>query len=328
MALGPHKIEYEVLEGWERMPEGWSFIEVAGVACDSQDRVYVFNRGAHPMIVFDKEGKFLNAWGEGMFKGPHGIFIDRNDHLWLADDKDHTVHKFTTDGRKLMTLGESGKAADTGYKIGASPVLRAAGPFHRVTNVAVLPDGDMYIADGYGNARVHKYAPDGKLLLSWGEPGTDPGQFNIPHNICCDADGWVYVADRENHRVQVFDGDGRFETQWHDMHRPSGLFMERGGEGRFYVGEIGGALPVNYDVPNIGPRVSIYSHRGERLARLGDRLAGLEPGQFVSPHGLAVDSRGDIYVGEVSYTNWGNRYKGQPFPPGLRSLQKLVKEAT
>jgi hypothetical protein len=158
MALGPHKIEYEVLDGWERMPEGWSFIEVAGVACDSQDRVYVFNRGAHPMIVFDKEGKFLNAWGEGMFKGPHGIFIDRNDHLWLADDKDHTVHKFTTDGKKLMTLGESGKAADTGYKIGASPVLRAAGPFHRVTNVAVLPDGDMYIADGYGNARVHAAA--------------------------------------------------------------------------------------------------------------------------------------------------------------------------
>jgi hypothetical protein len=109
------------------------------------------------------------------------------------------------------------------------------------------------------------------------------------------------------------------------MHRPSGLHLERDGEGRFYVGEIGGALPVNYDVPNIGPRIAIYSHRGERLARLGDRLAGLEPGQFVSPHGLAVDSRGDIYVGEVSFTNWGNRYKGQPLPPGLRSLQKLVK---
>jgi hypothetical protein len=136
------------------------------------------------------------------------------------------------------------------------------------------------------------------------------------------------VADRENHRVQVFDGNGRFETQWHDMHRPSGLFMERGGQGRFYIGEIGGALAVNYDVPNIGPRVSVYSHRGELLARLGAGPAGLEPGQFVSPHGLAADSRGDIYVGEVSYTNWGNRYKGQPFPPGLRSLQKLVKEAT
>jgi DNA-binding beta-propeller fold protein YncE len=228
------------------------------------------------------------------------------------------VRKCTLDGKVVLTIGIPGKPAP--YMSGE--------PFHRCTHTALSPRGDIYVSDGYGNARVHKYSPDGKLLLSWGEPGCEPGQFNIPHNICSDPDGWVYVADRENHRVQVFDGDGRFETQWHDMHRPSGLFMERGGEGRFYVGEIGGALPVNYDVPNIGPRVSIYSHRGERLARLGDRLAGLEPGQFVSPHGLAVDSRGDIYVGEVSYTNWGNRYKGQPLPPGLRSLQKLVKEAT
>ena len=170
---------------------------------------------------------------------------------------------------------------------------------------------------------MHKYAPDGKLLHSWGEPGTDPGQFNIPHNIACDADGWVYVADRENHRVQVFDGNGRYETQWVNMHRPSGLHLDRRGAARFYVGEIGGGVAVNQDMPNIGPRVSIYTAKGELLARLGDRPAGLEPGQFISPHGLAVDSRGDIYVGEVSYTNWGRR---GPIPPGLRSLQKLVKQ--
>jgi len=151
------------------------------------------------------------------------------------------------------------------------------------------------------------------------------GQFNIAHNICCDADGWVYVADRENHRVQVFDGNGRYETQWNNMHRPSGLFLERGAEPRFYVGEIGGGMAVNYDMPNVGPRVSIYTPKGEMLARLGERPAGREPGQFMSPHGLAVDSRGDIYVGEVSFTNWRNRYKDQPLPPGLRSLQKLVK---
>ena len=105
MALGPHKIEYEVIEGWERMPEGWSFVEVAGVACDSKDRVYVFNRGEHPVIVFDKEGKFQNAWGEGMFVGPHGIFIDRADNLWLADDKNHVVHKCTADGKILQGSG-------------------------------------------------------------------------------------------------------------------------------------------------------------------------------------------------------------------------------
>ena len=114
----------------------------------------------------------------------------------------------------------------------------------------------------------------------------------------------------------MFDGNGKYETQWNNMHRPSGLYMERGGQGRFYVGEIGGGMGVNYDMPNIGPRVSIYSAKGELLARLGHRPAGLELGQFISPHGLAVDSRGDIYVGEVSFTNWGNRYKGQAHPAG------------
>ena len=96
MAMGEHKLEYEVLEGWEQLPEGWSFVEVAGVAVDSRDRVYVFNRGAHPVIVFDKEGKFLNAWGEGVFSSAHGIYIDRHDHVWCADNFDHTVRKFTT----------------------------------------------------------------------------------------------------------------------------------------------------------------------------------------------------------------------------------------
>jgi DNA-binding beta-propeller fold protein YncE len=190
------------------------------------------------------------------------------------------------------------------------------------------PRGDIYVSDGYGNSRVHKYSPDGKLLMSWGEPGTDPGQFNIAHNICCDPDGWVYVADRENHRVQVFDGNGKYETQWNNMHRPSGLYMETGTRTpRFFVGEIGPDMAVNIDLPNCGPRVSIYTHKGELLARLGHAHAGLDSGQFISPHGLAVDSRGDIYVGEVSFTNWGRRVraKGEPIPPGLRAMQKLAK---
>jgi DNA-binding beta-propeller fold protein YncE len=235
--------------------------------------------------------------------------------LWLTDDGDHTVRHCTLEGKVLLTIGIPG--APRAYMSGE--------PFHRCTHTALSPQGDLYVSDGYGNARVHKFAPNGKSILSWGEPGTDPGQFNIPHNICCDADGWVYVADRENHRVQVFDGNGRYETQWNNMHRPSGLYLESGPQPRFYIGEIGGGLNVNFEVPNIGPRVSIYSAKGELLARLGRGPAGLEPGQFGSPHGLAVDSHGDIYVGEVSFTNWRNRYRDQPPPPGLRSLQKLVK---
>jgi len=314
--LGTGAYRYEVVDQWAKLPPGREFnADVAAVGVDTQDRVYAFNRGQHPMVVFDRDGNFLRSWGEGVFRRAHGAHMAPDDTVWLTDDGDHTVRHCTLDGTVLRTIGIPG--APKPYMSGE--------PFHRCTHTALSPQGDLYVSDGYGNSRVHKFAPNGTRLLSWGEPGTDPGQFNIPHNICCDPDGWVYVADRENHRVQVFDGNGKYEAQWTNMHRPSGLFMERGRHGRFYVGEIGGGLAINYDMPNIGPRISIYSHQGEMLARLGHRPAGLEQGQFTSPHGLAVDSRGDIYVGEVSFTNWGNRYQGQPFPPGLRSLQKLVK---
>ena len=310
--LGTGAYRYEVVDNWAKLPLGREFnADVAAVGVDKQDRVYAFNRGQHPMVVFDRDGNFLRSWGEGVFHRAHGVHMAPDDTLWLTDDGDHTVRHCTLDGKVLRTLGVPG--APKPYMSGE--------PFHRCTHTALSPQGDLYVSDGYGNARVHHYSPAGRLLRSWGEPGTDPGQFNIPHNICCDAEGWVYVADRENHRIQVFDGHGKYETQWTNMHRPSGLFLERAA-GRFYVGEIGGGLGVNIDMPNIGPRVSIYSREGERLARLGERPAGLEPGQFISPHGLAVDSRGDIYVGEVSFTNWGRR---GPVPPGLRSLQKLVK---
>src|SRR2546426_293173 len=314
--LGSGEWSFEVQESWAKIPDEIVLGDCAAVGVDSRDNVYAFNRGDHPVAVFDKDGNLLRTWGEGVFTRPHGVHVAPDDTIWLTDDGDHTVRHCTLDGKVLMTLGVPGKPAP----------FMSGEPFHRCTHTALSPQCDqLYISDGYGNARIHKYTIDGKLQKSWGESGTDPGQFNIAHNICCDPEGWVYLADRENHRVQVFDGNGKWETQWNNMHRPSGLFLERGSSPRFYVGEIGGRMGVNYDMPNIGPRVSIYSAEREMLARLGQRPAGLEPGQFMSPHGLAVDSRGDIYVGEVSFTNWRNRYKDQPHPPGLRSLQKLVK---
>jgi NHL repeat len=314
--LGKEGYRYEVVEDWARLPPGIRLnADVAAVGVDRNDNVYLFNRGEHPMLVFDREGNFLRSWGEGVFRRAHGLHMAPDDTMFLTDDGDHTVRRCTLDGKVLLTLGIPGKPAP--YMSGE--------PFHRCTHTALSPKEEIYVSDGYGNARVHKFSPDGRPLLAWGEPGTDPGQFNIPHNLCCDGEGWVYVADRENHRIQVFDGNGRYEAQWGNMHRPSGLFMEKGRHPRFYVGEIGGGMAVNYEVPNIGPRVSIYTEKGALLARLGQRPAGLEPGRFISPHGLAVDSRGDIYVGEVAFTNWGNRYKGEPFPPGLKSFKKLVK---
>ena len=187
----------------------------------------------------------------------------------------------------------------------------------------MAPNGDFYVSDGYGNSRVHKYSPNGALILSWGGPGTDPGEFNIAHNITCDADGWVYVADRENHRVQVFDGNGKYETQWNNLFRPCGLFMPPGKCPVCYIGELGPVQPVNRDMPNLGPRVSIVDHTGKRLARLGGRTAGLGIDQFLAPHGLTVDSRGDIYVGEVSWTTWPQVFPDKPRPDNLRSLRKF-----
>ncbi|MGC2411125.1 MAG: peptidyl-alpha-hydroxyglycine alpha-amidating lyase family protein [Stellaceae bacterium] len=320
VVLGTDGFRYEVHDGWAKLPPGMEFnADVAAVGVDKHDNVYAFNRGKHPMCVFDREGNLLRTWGEGIYPRAHGVFMAPDDTIWLTDDADHTVRHCTLDGKILLTIGIPGKP---------SPYMSGE-PFHRCTHTAMSPNGDyLYISDGYGNARIHKFTVDGKWLSAWGEPGTDPGKFNIPHNICCDPDGWVYVADRENHRVQVFDGNGKYETQWNNMHRASGLCMETGTKTpRFYVGEIGPDMAVNIDMPGCGPRVSIYTQKGELLARLGHEHAGLATGQFISPHGLAVDSRGDIYVGEVSYTNWGRRVraKGEPIPPGLRSLQKLVK---
>src|ERR1700746_659518 len=316
--LGSGEYTFEVNEHWAKVPEEITLGDCAAVGVDRQNRVYAFNRGEHPVAVFDAEGNLLRTWGEGVFSRPHGVHMGPDDTIFLTDDGDHTVRKCTLDGKVLMTLGVPGEP---------KPYMSGE-PFHRCTHTALSPQGDLYVSDGYGNSRVHKYSPNGTLLRSWGETGTAPGRCNIPHIICCDADGWVYVADRENHRVQVFDGNGKYETQWNNMHRPSGLYMESGTKTpRFFIGEIGPDIAVKIDLPNCGPRVSIYTSKGELLARLGHAHAGLDPGQFISPHGLAVDSRGDIYGGGVSVTNWSRRVraKGEQLPPGLRSLQKLVK---
>lgn len=312
MVIGPHRLEYEVLEGWEQLPEGWSFVEVAGVAVDSRDRVYVFNRGAHPIIVFDKDGRFLDAWGEGIFSSAHGIFIDRNDHIYCADNFDHTVRKFTADGRLLMTLGEAGKPAETGFKIGESPVRHAGGPFNMVTNVAVTAKGDMFISDGYGNARVHHFSARGELLASWGEPGHGPGQFNLPHAIAVDRSGRVFVADRENSRIQIFSSDGAYLDSWDWLNRPDDLFIDD--QENLYIAELGWAVPVparpHFPFMRTPPcghpahgheptaRVTICDLDGNIQARVGG-VDPVLPGNFIAPHGIWADSRGDFYVGEV-----------------------------
>ena len=314
--LGEGEWTYEAVPGWAKLPEGWSFREIGAVGVDRHDNLYVFNRGEHPMMVFDRDGNFLRSWGEGVFNRAHGLHMGPDDTVWLTDDGDHTVRQCTLDGRILLEIGIPGRP---------SPYMSGE-PFHRCTHTALSPGGDVHVSDGYGNARVHTFDPKGRLLRSWGSPGTDPGEFNIVHNLVCDDAGMIYVADRENHRIQVFDGQGRYETQWNNLHRPCALFMPPGRCQHCYVGELGPGMAVNRDLPNIGPRLSILDHTGRRVARLGAKTGpGLGADEFQAPHGIAVDSRGDIYVGEVSWTQWPTLYGDVPRPAGLRSLHKFRK---
>ncbi len=313
--VGSGDFKYRVVEDWAKLPPGWSFKEVAAVGVDASDTVYVFNRGEHPMMVFDRDGNFLKSWGEGLYPRAHGVHVGPDESLYLTDDGAHCVRKCRLDGRILLEIGIPGKPAP--YMSGE--------PFHRCTHTALSPKGEIYVSDGYGNARVHKFSPDGKRLLSWGEPGSGPGEFNIVHNITTDAEGWVYVADRENHRVQVFDANGKYETQWNNLHRPCGLYMPYERHPICYIGELGPTMAVNREVPNLGPRMSIVDSRGKLIGRFGDPQAGLGASAFLAPHGVAVDSRGDVYVGEVAWTVWPQLYPSEARPQGLRTLRKFEK---
>jgi DNA-binding beta-propeller fold protein YncE len=171
--------------------------------------------------------------------------------------------------------------------------------------VAVAKSGNIYVADGYGNARIHKFTADGKLLLSWGEPGYAPGHFRLPHNIFLDRRERVWVADRENSRVQIFDGNGKFLDQWENVFRPTDVYID--GEGVVYISEL--CL-----------RLSIFSPTGKLLARWGTLEKDKETALFVAPHALTLDAHGDIYVGEVAMTY-------AKVDRGSNTLRKFVRKS-
>ena len=312
--LGSSSFTYELSgENWGNLPNGWRYLEATSVAVDSKDQVYVFNRGGHPVIIFDKDGNFLRSWGEGVFTTPHGIAIGPDDSVYCTDAGDHTVRKFTPDGELLLTIGESG----------AHSPLMSGKPFNKPCHVAVDPrNGDIFVADGYGNARVHKYSENGDYQFSWGESGTDPGQFNIVHNIATDRESRVYVADRENRRIQIFSPDGQYEEQWVNMSRAAAVIVDHRTD-LVYVGEYFAGQASNSTGTKLGPRVTILDIKGNVLARLSDEPYGDEAGRFYSPHSIAVDSQGNIYVAEVSYSDYG---RAMDPPRELRSMQKLVKQ--
>ncbi|MFL2756468.1 MAG: peptidyl-alpha-hydroxyglycine alpha-amidating lyase family protein [Dehalococcoidia bacterium] len=308
---GSGNFSYKFIKSWEKMPTGYSWNETVGAIADKNDNIYVFNRGPHPVMVFDNDGNFISSWGEDIFSRPHGISLGPDNTIYCTDDGDHTVRQCTLDGKILLTIGTPNK-----------PSAPFSGtPFNRCTHTATDPNsGNIFITDGYKNSRIHKYSPDGNLITSWGTSGTDEGEFNIVHNIAIDKDGYLYVCDRENHRIQIFDQDGVFETFWSNLHRPCAIFIDN--DDLIYVGELGFGTPISRDVPNIGPRVSILNKKGQILSRLGDMGYGTQLGQFIAPHGICLDSGKNIFISEVARTNM--KLNNDP-EEEVRSFQKLQK---
>lgn len=312
MLYGAGKYRYELVDGWAKLPRGWSFDDIGGLTVDSQDRVYVLTRSPHPVMVFDHDGNLLATWGEGLFGRAHGVCIGTDGSIYCTDDKLHVVYKFTPEGELLQTLGNQGQPSGTGYVLGCwdlfwgvSTIERGAPPFNRPTGVTVSASGEIYVSDGYGNARVHKFAPDGNLLFSWGEPGYAPGHFRLPHSIWLDREERIWVVDRENNRIQLFNSQGEFLSQWGDLIRPTDIWIDE--MGTVYVSEL--CL-----------RFSIFDKDGKLQARWGNEAGtDKERALFLAPHALAVDSRGDIYIGDVCVTH-------DKVDRGPRNLRKFARK--
>jgi len=287
--VGNGKYRYRVHENWQRPPESIE-IRACAVAVDSQDRVFCFNRNKdHPVVIFGRDGNVVGTWGAGLFQFPHAIRIDKDDNVWLTDEHYGQFFKFTTDGRLLQTIGTRDARSDTGvpnddYSSTAwKKVTHGGGPFNLPTDIVKAPDGAYFMSDGYGNARVHKFSPELKLIKSWGEPGNGPGQFNLPHGLWIDRRGRLLVADRENDRVQIFDQDGNLLEIW-----PTELV----GVAFFYVD----ADDIVYVPEHNAGMISILTLDGERLARWGNET-------YRSTHGIWCDSERNIFA--VQPGEWG-----------------------
>jgi DNA-binding beta-propeller fold protein YncE len=265
----------EVIRDFFKLPAGQSFGLVSRVAADAQDRVYVFQRKDPPVVVFDRDGKYLGAWGSGEVTDPHGLKIV-GDTVYTTDRSDSVAKSFTLDGKVKLALGTPGRHSDTG-EVTNGLVQRAAGPFNHPTEMLAHPNGDIYITDGYRNARIHRFSGDGKLKESWGAPGKGPGQFHLPHSIAFDDAGKLYVADRANKRIQIFTPDGDYLGEWTGMGGPNDI--SRGKDGNFYIAEHEDSGNPAY--------CTVRSPTGEVLAKMESRHV----------HGIGVDSKGDIYAG-------------------------------
>ncbi|MGH9340457.1 MAG: peptidyl-alpha-hydroxyglycine alpha-amidating lyase family protein [Acidobacteriota bacterium] len=255
---------------WPQLPEGYTWGEVSGVAVDRDGEVLVFHRGEHPLMEFKQDGTFIRSWGEGSVARAHGLRVDANNNIWVTDVGSHTVTKYDQQGNVLLILGEKGVAGED------------ESHFNQPADVAVASNGDIFVADGYGNSRVVKFDKDGKFIKAWGKKGTGQGEFNLVHAVVLDPQGRLYVGDRENNRIQIFDQDGNFIDMWTDVGAPFGLAIS------------GDKL---YIATGRDQNVNIVDLEGTVLTAFGSE--GTELGHFNLPHGITVAETGDIYIAEI-----------------------------
>lgn len=292
---------YHIQEGWAQL--GRSFGGVSAVDMDPDGKsVWVFercgladdgcakDRTKDPVLEFDSSGKLVRSWGKGDFLYPHGIFVGRDHHVWLAEGisqsgvVSNVIHEYTADGKLLRTMGMRGAS-------GATNDL-----FNGVSDVLVAPDGSIFVADGHSdktNNRILKYDHNGKFLLSWGKLGSGPGEFNAPHGLAMDKEGRLYVADRSNSRIQIFDQMGKFLGEWRQFGRPSGLFITK--DDVIYVAD-----SLSSDKTNPGFK------NGIRWGHISDgKVQGFIPwGEYNAIEAVAVDDGGNIYVGFTNVPNF------------------------
>jgi DNA-binding beta-propeller fold protein YncE len=263
---------YRLQEGWGQLPAGDSWGEVTGVATTANNVIVAVRRSEPPILEFDPSGALLKSWGHGLFVWPHGFRIDKEGYLWItdgraADGRGQQVFKIAPDGRIVMTLGTKGVGGETPETF--------AGP----ADVAFGQNGEIFVADGHQNSRVVKFTKDGKFIKAWGRRGAGQGEFNVPHAIATDSRGRVFVADRGNQRVQIFDAEGNYLDEWKQFGRPSGILITA--DDTLYVAD---------------------AQNNERGVVYGSAKDGIVQGWISGtlPESVTLDRDGALYAGETT----------------------------
>jgi DNA-binding beta-propeller fold protein YncE len=268
------ELPYRVVPNFFKFPKGMIAGEASAVAVNSKGHIFLFQRTKPMLAEYDAKGSFIQSLGDGLFSHPHGLRIDADDNLWTTDDGSHLVLKLDASGNILLVLGRINTGAEANWL------------FNRPADVAFAKNGDIYVADGYGNSRIVKFDRDGNYIKAWGKYGTGTGEFNLPHSVAVDNQGRVYVGDRENQRIQIFDSEGKFIQQWTDVGYPYGLVITPDQ----HVWMVDGG----YD------RIVELDPNGKILGAFGE--PGHKTGQFAWAHFMAIGPGQTIYVADV--LNW------------------------